>query len=225
MEKLEDSLRKEIIERLHNHDLEGYGKRFGNSEYMGLFTDAMSSAAFPSDYNARADFERRFGKLDIKKLISESLNLWDVVNIKEPFKYFLNINDVFPEGISAGDLQEINSNLYNIMLETYGWRDQVVNLLVNKAKTLGLEKALSEEEFHKAIKQIIPTYDTFVRLGIEEADKLEKYVSLLSERFKGSINYEYTEIIKSVYDGVKRFMRQVEVDYLMEEADAIYHKE
>jgi hypothetical protein len=224
METLEESLREQIVGNLYSRYIGEFKKRFEDSEYVENLIEVIGSEVFPSDYSDRALLMRHLKKkLDINNLIPQIFNPWDVINLKEPFIYFGDVKDIFPEGISPEDYREINSRLYNLLLEVYGWRDQVVNLLVTKAKSQGLETALTQEEYRNAIRQVIPDYNTFVSLGVKDTDKLKEYFVSLSREFKGAVDDKNLQITNTVLNGIQKFIEQIETDYLMDEADDIYH--
>jgi hypothetical protein len=96
-------------------------------------------------------------------------------------------------------------------------------LLVTKAKSQGLETALTQEEYRNAIRQVIPDYNTFVSLGVKDTDKLKEYFVSLSREFKGAVDDKNLQITNTVLNGIQKFIEQIETDYLMDEADDIYH--
>ncbi len=222
--KLEESLREEIVTRLHSKEIQEFRMRFDNPDYIQSFVDTISSEI--PDEKERKQFIVFFYEIlsntNMEELFSKMPNSWDINNMKDPLKYVLNL---FPGELSPEDYKTINSRLYELWKEIYGWKNNVVDLLIKKAENNGLEKTLDLREYYDSIRQIIPDWNTFIKMNLEEPDKkLKEYMNWLSKEFKSKDDAESLRETNAFFTGVQKFMKQVEIDYIMDEADAIYHR-
>jgi hypothetical protein len=221
---IEGLLKKEIVEKLHAREIQGYKKRYQNPDYVQSLVQILCKT-----FHNEPEKKRFLALVDnlqsdsmIEFLSSKLPNYWDIDNLQDPLAFS---NPLASSQISPEAYKKINSQLYKLLLHIHGWKGQVVTLLINNAKKDGIEKALSQEGYSDAIRKIAPDYDTFVnlRLGKDTIQKSEEYLSWLSEEF-GTPGNDILEEGKTMFTELQKFIRQVEIDYVLDEADVIYHR-